>query len=361
MAVTRFLAVLSVYCLLVAFGPLDPDTTLIAHSPNDSGNFIGSPSILVLQSGRYLVSHDFFGDGPKANSTDVYFSRDGGESWQLQASLPDQFWSGLFEHRGGLYLIGTRGEFGPVVIRRSLDMGRTWTQPDSPQLGVLTDDRPYHGAAVPVIEYGQRLWRGFEFKGDRVLVLLSASVDATLLERSHWRQVELSHDGSASTWLEGNLVVAPDGALVSVLRREFADDTAAVVKLSEDGSRFKHDSEVDVIQFPGGGSKFTIRYDKESGRYWSIVNQQTDPDAFRNHLVLTSSKDLYHWQIERRLAFHPDAKRYSWQYADWQIDGEDLVAVLRMAGDFGGERPSSAYLSNLLGFLRVENFRDSRD
>ncbi|MEM8564335.1 MAG: sialidase family protein [Pseudomonadota bacterium] len=344
-------------CFTTAFGNLEPTITRIVHSPADSNNFIGSPSIVVLENEDYLASHDYFGDGDKANSTVVYISRDKGDTWQQQSTLHNQFWSALFLHRGALYLIGTRGEYGPVVIRYSSDHGKTWSNPIDADHGLLTDDRPYHGAAVPVIEYDDRLWRGFEFKGDRILVLLSIPAEDNLLEGSNWRQTELAHPNSPSTWLEGNLVVSPDGELVSILRREFRDDTAVLVKFREGAMSLEHKPETDVIHFPGGGSKFTIRYDTKSKRYWSLVNKQTEPEAFRNHLVLISSSDLYNWRIERPIAYHPDDQRYSWQYADWQIDGNDMVAVLRIATDHAGQQARSAYHTNVLGFLRIENFR----
>ncbi|MEM6583150.1 MAG: sialidase family protein [Pseudomonadota bacterium] len=354
----RGICLLFTVVFTAAFGKLTPDIIPIAYSPADSKNFIGSPSILVLENGNYLVSHDFFGEGDSANSTVVYFSPDKGATWRKQSTLDQQFWSGLFMHGEAAYLLGTRGEFGPVVIRRSTDQGATWTNPVDADHGLLTADRPYHGAAVPVIDYDDRLWRGFEFKGDRVLVLLSIATDDNLLEAANWRQAELSHPNSPSTWLEGNLVVTPDGELVSILRREFRDDTAALVRLKDAGSRFEHQADIDIIDFPGGGSKFTIRYDEKSQRYWSLVNKQTEPEGFRNHLVLISSSDLYSWQIERQIAYHPDAQRYSWQYADWQIDGDDMVAALRIAADYSDEQPKSAYHTNILGFLRIEDFRD---
>ena len=97
--------------------------------------------------------------------------------------------------------------------------------------------------------------------------------DASLLDRSSWLFSEqLDHSCSESQWIEGNLLVAPDGALVNLLRvndrpHERVPDRAAIVRVDPDGIRLSHDPDRDLIDFPGGGTKFTIRREAESGRY----------------------------------------------------------------------------------------------
>ncbi len=128
---------------------------------------------------------------------------------------------------------------------------------------------------------------------------------------------------------------------------------AAIVHISDDGLALSHDRDKDLIDFPGGGTKFTIRFDPKTQRYWSIANKQTDPPAFRNVLVLTSSPDLRNWNVETILLRHADSTNHAWQYVDWQFAGDDLVAVSRTAWD-GAHR---AHDANYFTFHRFAKFR----
>ena len=145
----------------------DVPGTVIHHSPASSGLYIGSPSIAVLPDGVLVASHDEF--GPKSAehlsaTTRVYSSVDDGEHWQPMAKIEGQFWSTLFVHDGGLYLIGTNRHHGNMIIRRSLDGGRTWTEPRDASTGLLAEGE-YHCAPQPVIVHGGRIWRAFEDAG----------------------------------------------------------------------------------------------------------------------------------------------------------------------------------------------------
>ena len=163
----------------------------------------------------------------------------------------------------------------------------------------------------------------------------------------------LQHLWSKSQWIEGNMVVTPDGKLVNVLRTDGGPDQAAIVHVSDDGRRLTHDRAVDLIAFPGGGSKFTIRFDPQTKRYWSIGNKQSDPPAGRNVLALTSSSDLRTWKVETLLHRHADSQNHAWQYVDWLFDGDDLVAVSRTAWDGSHNFHDANYLT----FHRIANFR----
>jgi hypothetical protein len=48
-----------------------------------------------------------------------------------------------------------------------------------------------------------------------------------------------------------------------VLRTNAEPDRAAIVHVSDDGRRLAHDRDADNVAFPGGGSKFTIRFDPQ--------------------------------------------------------------------------------------------------
>ena len=75
-------------------------------------------------------------------------------------------------------------------------------------------------------------------------------------------------------------MLAPDDKVVNILRTNGnGDDKAAIVHVADDGGTLSFDPADDFIDMPGGGVKFTIRYDKTTSRYWSIVSKQTNPEA----------------------------------------------------------------------------------
>ncbi|MCR6630395.1 MAG: hypothetical protein NVV74_10285 [Magnetospirillum sp.] len=141
-----------------------------------------------------------------------------------------------------------------------------------------------------------------------------------------------------------------------------------MAQVSADGRTLSFDPATGFVHFPGGLTKFTIRYDERTGRYWSLVNTithphaerevATEPVAQRNVVILTSSADLRNW-TEHRVVLawrpgekHPRKVRHGFQYLDWQFDGDDLVAVSRTAWD-----AKSFHDANFLTFHRVKNFR----
>jgi hypothetical protein len=343
----------------------EPPGVVISHSPASSGRYIGSPSIVILPNGDYVASHDYF--GPKSNSnvaatSEVFSSSDRGATWRKIAEIKPLFWGKLFVHRDALYILGTRREYGDVLIRRSTDGGKTWTEPADANTGLLHKGT-FHCAPCPVLIHDGRLWRSMEFFtgvwGNFESLVISAPLDADLLRADSWTFSNHLPNQPKLFWLEGNLVAEPSGAVVNVLRTHGpkGDDHAAIVHVSKDGRKLSFDKDKDYIAMTGGGSKFTILFDKASSRYWSIVSQQTNPRAFRNRLVLTSSPDLRTWKVESPLLFHPDAKNHAWQYIDWQFDGDDIVFASRTAFDDGAGGAHNAHDADYLTFHRIENFR----
>lgn len=354
-----------------------PPGVVIHHSPPSSGLFVGSPSIVRLPNGALLASHDYF--GPRSREyqvarSRVYRSTDGGVTWSQAAELDGAFWSGLFAHRGQAYLLGTNRHHGDVVIRRSAD-GRTWTTPS-----VLLKGQ-WHTAPVPVVEHRGRLWRGIEDAmngerwGERYRArVLSVDTDADLLRPSSWRVTEpplarvtswLPGNGFAA-WLEGNAVVSPEGELVNLLRVDTPGlpEKAALVRVSPDGRSAAFNPTADLLDFPGGAKKFTIRRDPSGSGYWALATVadpglvgQRRPASVRNQLALVYSPDLRRWEIRSLLIRHPDIARHGFQYADWVFDGDDILAVVRTAWDDAEGGARNNHDANFLTFHRWKAFR----
>lgn len=60
--------------------------------------------------------------------------------------------------------MGPNAEFGAVIVRRSRDGGRTWTEPFDAHHGELLAGR-FHTAPTPVVDHGGRVWRAMEYIG----------------------------------------------------------------------------------------------------------------------------------------------------------------------------------------------------
>jgi hypothetical protein len=396
----RLLVLLFVLPLLPALGQSLPPGVIIDRSPDFERVYVACPSIAILPDGAYVASHSWFGPGTTNDTTEVFASIDRGRTWAHLARVVGQWWSTLFVHRGALYLLGVDREYGHIVIRRSADGGRTWTTPQDARSGRLSDKPGFHGAPMPVLVHGDRLWRAFELSGgpaselaaeaarhpagsgyntgiwgdlyirprlNWASLVLSAPEDADLLRADQWRRSEpLFHPESDSQWIEGNVVVAPDRRLVNVLRTNPRTATGSpsrtstvvtLVDVSPDGSTQSWNAATAVVPFPGGGSKFTVRFDERSRRYWSLPNLQQDPAAYRSIVALASSADLRDWRVEAILLQHPEPRHHAWQYLDWQFDGEDLIAVSRTAW----EGAKAAHDANYFTFHRFTGFRKLGD
>ena len=350
--------------------------------------YLGSPSLVRLDNGDLLATHDYFGPGCPLNHegsqflSSVYRSTDNGATWPNLTHLAGAFWSSLFLHAGALWLLGCSAEYGSIVIRRSIDGGLTWTRPVDEHSGLLRRGGPghtppnYHCAPVPVVSHGGRLYRAFENcdpclwpTGFRSLVI-SAAADADLLAAASWRvSNQLAFDPAWAPdlplpgWLEGNVVVTPGGELVNLLRFNASprSELACWVTIGDEGATQRFDPATGFIDFPGGMSKFTIRRDPGSGRYLTLSNNITDPrrPGARNVLSLHASADLRHWrhvstliQDDQPQAAEESTRQTGFQYVDWQFDGPDLIYLVRTA--YGGAH--SYHDSNRITFHRLAGY-----
>jgi len=355
---------------------------VVDYIPASTKVYIGSPSICIMPNGDYIASHDHFGPGSTEHEralTSVFKSVDKGKSWKKISEINGQFWSNLFVHNNVLYIMGTWKHHGNLIIRRSTDGGFSWSDPVDGTNGLLLEGE-YHTAPMPVIIHNGRLWRAIENAtsfttewGRRYsAMVLSVPVDKDLLNASNWTASNFLPndstylDGTFRGWLEGNAVVMPEGGIVDILRvttSERRRDLAAIVNISDDGRTASFDPATGFMDFVGGTRKFSIRYDEQSGFYWTLSNMATegffdmDVGSVRNTLVLKSSPDLKTWTVNKILLQHPEVKKHGFQYIDWQFDGKDIIFLSRTAYDdeFGGA--NNYHDANYLTFHRIKNFR----
>ncbi|ABB06432.1 sialidase family protein [Burkholderia lata] len=370
------LAVLCACCTVTASNaePVPaPPGQVVAHSRAATRVYLGSPSLAVLPNGDYVATFDTFGAAASQNHVSVFTSHDKGATWSRLGDVPDQYWSSLFVLNGALYLMGTNRSMGTPSIRRSDDGGATWTTPVDAATGMLPYPGRYITGPVPVLVDRGRVWRAYESveDGDLRALVMSAPADRDLLDARNWRaSVHLASDkrwldGTFESWEEGNVVGRPGAAPAVMLRVNTANgpEKAALVATGGDGRTLSFDPAHDFVDLPGAGKKFTIRFDPRSKQYWTITNAvpksvgSTNLERVRNTLVLLSSADLRQWTARRILLQHADAKRHGFQYVDWQFDGDDLIAVLRVAFDDPEGGAASQHDSNFITFLRVPRFR----
>ncbi|MEQ7801487.1 exo-alpha-sialidase [Pedobacter sp. ASV1-7] len=359
---------------------------VISYQDSDGGQYIGSPGICILPNGDYIATHDLFGKKSTEFTSaisKVYRSNNKGKTWKLISTLDGQFWSKPFLYKKELYILGTDKHHGNVVIRKSTDGGGHWTVPKDAMSGLLMQGE-FHCAPMPVISHNGYLWRSMERADGEIkkwgyrygTFMMSIKEGADLLNANNWRHTNtLPYDstylqGNFGAWIEGNAVVNPKGKVVNVLRvhnpKDKSQESAAIVNVSDDGLTSSFDRTNDFINFPGGGKKFTIRYDKKSQCYIAIANYvplefrgAVQLDKIRNTQALISSKDLKNWTVHQILLSHSDTKKHGFNYIDWEFDGKDIIYVSRTAYDFGDKSAHNYHDANFLTFHRLKGFRKS--
>ncbi len=355
--------------------------------------YLGSPSILRLSNGNILVTNDYFGpkgyrDAQKrSNRTSVHLSIDNGGTWRQIADIDGMYWGSLFEHKGAIYLIGNGSAMGNISILKSTTGGFTWSKAEDAKTGLLFKDGEngtaprYHGAPTPVVKHKGRIYRAFEnvedlslrgMRGYKALVI-SISENEDLLDASKWiKSNELSFSGTwdkpgsyqTTGWLEGNIVVGDNGELWNILRVNSTPffDRGAMIKIEENGKKLSFNPDEDFINLPGGQSKFVIRKDQQTGVYWAMVNNNTDPaeSSQRNILSLYASKNLKNWyhaktlmQDNQKLDWKESIRLTGFQYPDWIFDGKDIIYLSRTAYGIG---VPGYHDSNRITFGRITGF-----
>ncbi|NGM61345.1 exo-alpha-sialidase [Sphingobacterium sp. SGG-5] len=356
---------------------------------------VASPSIVILSNGDYLVSHDF------DRGTSVHVSKDRGKTWNLLSRVAPLIWANIFEHNGDVYLMGTSKGWGNIVIYRSTNQGKTWSEPKDEFTGILAKGM-FHTGPVPIVKHKGKIWRAYEEafdaknRRDFHAFAICADEDADLLQASSWKRTtsirfdEKWINAKRPNWLEGNLVVTPEGKLVDFIRLETwagkgvnytiegaakgkpRNEIAGLIDVDEEHMKmiFKNEKR-NFVHFPGAETKFTIRYDSLSKQYWTITNKissfrntngRTHDGNWhqRNVLVLMSSSDLMNWTIKKKILKWGEGMHlrtwdtFGFQYVDWVFDSNDIAFVSRTS--WYGFRYHDA---NMITFHRISDFRKS--
>lgn len=347
---------------------------------------ISNACITMLPNGNYLAACS--GAVGNGNGMSMYLSTDKGDTWQRWGTFDSavniiENYTNIFTHNGDVYLMGVGPDRVGLRISKSTDGGLTWTIPADEETGLLLPGT-YHTISVPMVYADGRIWRACETYDNETTrkdaFLMSAPVDADLLKASSWtctNTISLpsrTYEGKilSSTVIEGNAVVLPDGKVGNLLRDTSTETSAyAVLATASDINTLSCPYPECMVKMPGGGKKFTVRYDEQSRLYWSLTNPHLDKKPTnigiyadgmstslqRNRLILISSPDLRNWTEHGDILYNPDPFFHGFQYVDWVFDGEDMAAVVRAAFPEYRGLPTRQHDANKFIFIKVKNFR----
>lgn len=350
---------------------LHPEDTAYAFT----GRYLGSPCIVRLDDGSLRCSMDSFAmDHPQA-LTRIFESYDNGKTWKFLTELFPAFWTRLFVHKGELYALACSTEYGDLLIGRSSDGGKTFTMPTVLLRGGngKAGSAGVHKNPQPVVYFEGRIWNTLEWgnwaQGYHAPMVMSAPEDADLLDASSWTFSEpIKYDTSWEDITEGpttgnieGCLLEVDGKLYNMMRFDmgkmkpnYGYITAYEVNTKDLEAPLKFHK---LVAFPANHTKFEMKFDAVSGRYFAIASKIIDSEKVvrRNLLTLFTSDDGFNWRevtdiIDRR---NDDVEKIGFQYCDFIFDGDDIMFLCRTA-DCGA---ANFHDSNFMTLHRIKDFR----
>lgn len=337
-----------------------------------SGRYLCSPSLVRHPDGFLLASMDLFAAEHPQNLTLIFRSDDDGATWHYVSELMPCFWGKLFIHRGELYMLSCSTEYGDLLIGKSTDGGKTFSAPvcllrgsngkngndgvhKNPQNVLLRNDRIYN-----TLEWGT--WANHDFC--HAAMVMSCDAEADLLVPENWSFTppkqfdpadapELGHLPTGTMTIEGTLTESPDGKLLNIMR--FGGYRSIIAYRVDDGDPEAPLTYDRCIPFPANWSKFMIKYDPVSRKYYSIGCRLLGEEPRRNLLSLLASDDLDNWYPVTDLLDYrdQDADKIGFQYVDFEMEGEDIIFLCRTAMN----NAHNFHDANYSTFHRIPNFR----
>ncbi len=349
------------------------------HVYRFSGQYLCSPCLIRHPDGFLLASMDVYQYDAPQNLTLIFRSDDDGSTWHYVSELFPCFWGRMFIHRGVLYMLGCSTEYGDLLIGASYDGGKSFTEPTLLFRGSNGKKQMpgLHKNPQPVIEFNGRLYNTIEWGSwgawAYAAMVFSADVNADLLDANSWHFSEplpynenwqgVAHGPSAGC-IEGCLTVGKDGQLYSVMRYDMdktQEPYGMVLRYRINTKDPDAPMEFDrAITFPANNSKFQIRYDEVSKKYFSIASRLTSTEGrkARTLLSLMVSDDMLTWTTLKDLiderAADPDGKKIGFQYVDFFFEGDDILFLCRTAMN----NASNYHDSNYSCFHRIPQFRN---
>ena len=304
-----------------------------------SGRYLCSPSLVRHPDGFLLASMDLFaGDHPQ-NLTLIFRSDDEGQTWHYVSELMPCFWGKMFIHKGELYMLSCSTEYGDLLIGKSTDGGKTFSAPVTLLRGSngKKGNTGVHKNPQNIFRYNGRIYETLEWGSwankvySHAAMVMSCDENDDLLIPENWSFSEpqpfdrfdekLADLPMHTMTIEGTLTVDPEGKLLNIMR--FGKYHTALVYAVNTKD---HDAPLTYercMPFPANYSKFMIKYDGISKKYYSIGTRVYDREftSDRNLLSFLCSDDLREWRVICDLHDyrHEDRQKVGFQYVDFEI------------------------------------------
>ena len=313
-----------------------------------SGDFLCSPSIIRLSGGDILISMDVYRGNAPQNLNLIFRSSDDGRTWHFLTELMPSFWGKLFCVSNVLYMLSVSGEYGDLQIGKSTDGGRTWLQPIVLARGGGVSGEGWHRAPCVILQADGKIYTSVEYgswgKGVFGNVVIYAEADSDLLNPNNWNFTPYYRHSlnNAGAMIEGNLVKAPNGEILNILRNK--EHAAIALKLNTEKCMLEYYKTIDL---PVAHSKFEI-LKHENGKYYALGNKP----PCRNVLSLYESENLEKWTLVRDIVdcSAMDRTKVGFQYPSFIFEGNEMLIASRTA--FNGA--DSFHNSNYITFHKAK-------
>lgn len=333
-----------------------------------SGRYFGSPSLVRHPDGFLLASMDLFAKSYPMNLTLIYRSDDNGKTWYHLSELMPCQWGDLFIYNNELYMVAVSTGQGDLLIGKSTDGGVTFTQPTVLMRGSGGKGKRrqpgVHKTPMPMVEHKGRIWITLEWGAwdynYHATMVMSAEVGADLLDPNSWSFSEpLKYDptwegvpeGESSGNIEGCLV-EKSGELYSIMRYDMTKMNPCyglVVAYKIDTDNPENPMQFDhCIEFPANYSKFEMKYDADTAKYYSIATRiPCEENAHaRTLLSLMVSEDLEHWDVMMDIMDKTDCdkNKVGFQYVDFMIEDGIIRYLCRTGMNNANSHHNSNYI-----------------
>lgn len=350
--------------------PILPGAVTIARKPEGGGNTtVANPSMVILPNGDYLAC---ISGTIEASETGLWKSVDKGATWTLLADGFSLNRQSVFEHQGSIYLIG-----GKTRIYKSSDNGATWTYSDFS--GSYGYDAPSH---VDVVN--GRIWKAatVDIDGGRAPGFFSAPVGADLMNEFNWTpsapgatwgadygvytlangqkaDVKYECEGTLLTTKEGRLVTATKTSIYRPDDGQWKDGIAMIYVDQGDITKTEIDDDYAGPRLPGSTSKYTVRYDPVSDKYWALTSGGVNRGQLNLYSAASVGGKIGDFQFEQRVLEGHSTSYHGFNYPFMQFDGDDIVFTLRTAWDHHRGTSDRWHDADLFTFHRIKNFRNT--